>query len=130
MKKRRGYVVVGIVLGLTLAVLAFGTSVPTPAATSKPVVIGNLGVFTGTDADTNPWLLRGAELAISEFGGKVAGREIKLVSEDSASDPTVAADKTKKLLEVDKADAVIGPLPAVAAFPVADILKVNRNLRS
>jgi branched-chain amino acid transport system substrate-binding protein len=123
MTKRRGYFVVGIVLGLTLAVLALGTSVPSPAATSKPVVIGNLGVFTGMDADTNPWLLRGAELAINEFGGKVAGREIKLVSEDSAGDPTVAADKTKKLMEVDKADAVIGPLPAAAAFPVATLLK-------
>jgi branched-chain amino acid transport system substrate-binding protein len=63
------------------------------------------------------------ELACDEFGWKVGGREIKLVSEDSASDPTIAADKAKKLLEVDKADAFIGPLPASAAFPVAALLK-------
>jgi ABC-type branched-subunit amino acid transport system substrate-binding protein len=123
MKKKGAFSVLGIVIVLTLALLALTPGVPSSQTKGKPVVIGNLGVFTGRDADTNPWLLRGAELAISEFGGKVAGREIKLASEDSASDPTVAADKTKKLLEVDKADAVIGPLPAAAAFPVATLLK-------
>jgi branched-chain amino acid transport system substrate-binding protein len=121
--KKRAFSLLGIVLVLTLALLAFTPGVPFSQTKPKPVVIGNLGVFTGRDADTNPWMLRGAELAISEFGGKVAGREIKLVSEDCASDPTVAADKTKKLLEVDKADAFIGPLPAAAAFPVATLLK-------
>ena len=113
----------GIVCALTLALLVMATGAPSAPAPSKPVVIGNLGCFTGTSADTNPWMLRAAELAIHEFGGKVAGREIKLVSEDSASDPTVAADKTKKLMEVDKADFFIGPLPAAAAVPVAALLK-------
>lgn len=123
MKKKRMFSVLGITSVLTLALLALGTGVPSSAATLKPVVIGNLGCFTGTSADTNPWMLRGAELACDEFGWKVAGREIKLVSEDSASDPTVAADKAKKLLEVDKADFFIGPLPAAAAVPVAALLK-------
>lgn len=123
MKKKRVYLILSMALALTLALLTLGTGVPSSAATLKPVVIGNLGCFTGTSADTNPWMLRGAELACDEFGWKVADREIKLVSEDSASDPTVAADKAKKLLEVDKADVFIGPLPAVAAFPVAALLK-------
>jgi branched-chain amino acid transport system substrate-binding protein len=121
MKKKRVFSILSIVLVSILSLLALGTGIS--AATLKPVVIGNLGCFTGTSADTNPWMLRGAELACDEFGWKVAGREIKLVSEDSASDPTVAADKAKKLLEVDKADVFIGPLPAVAAFPVAALLK-------
>ena len=68
-------------------------------------------------------MLNAAQLAVDEFGGKVAGREIKVVSEDSASDPTTAVDKAKKLLTVDKADAFIGPLPAGSAFPVAALLK-------
>jgi branched-chain amino acid transport system substrate-binding protein len=123
MKKKGALSILGIVLVLTITLLAWTPGVSFSQTSHKPVVIGNLGVFTGRDADTNPWMLRGAELAISEFGGKVAGRQIKLVSEDSASDPTVAADKTKKLLEVDKADAFIGPLPAAAAFPVATLLK-------
>jgi ABC-type branched-subunit amino acid transport system substrate-binding protein len=123
MKKKGMFCVLGIGVLLILTLLALVPSAPSQPAKGKPVVIGNLGCFTGTSSDTNPWMLRGAELACDEFGWKVAGREIKLVNEDSASDPTVAADKAKKLLEVDKADVFIGPLPAAAAFPVAALLK-------
>jgi ABC-type branched-subunit amino acid transport system substrate-binding protein len=113
-------------LGIGLSILLFLTLTGGPAFSaegSKPVVIGNLACFTGTSATPNPWMLNAAELACNEFGWKVAGREIKLVSEDSASNPSVAADKAKKLLSYDKADVFIGPLPAVAAFPVAALLK-------
>jgi len=115
--------VFGVISLLTLALLVLATGAPSQPAKGKPVVIGNLGCFTGTSATPNPWMLNAAELACNEFGWKVAGREIKLVSEDSASDPTVAADKARKLLEADKADAFIGPLPAAAAVPVAALLK-------
>lgn len=123
MKKKGVLSVIVTILILASVLFVFFAGAPSQPARGKPVVIGNLGCFTGTSADTNPWMLRGAELACNEFGWKVAGREVKLVNEDSASDPTVAADKAKKLLEVDKADVFIGPLPAVAAFPVATLLK-------
>lgn len=123
MKKKTVFYVLGSVLGLTLTFFALVPGAPSAPAPAKPVVIGNLACFTGTSATPNPWMLNAAALAINEFGGKVAGREIKLVSEDSASDPTVAADKAKKLLEADKADVFIGPLPAGSAFPVAALLK-------
>lgn len=121
---RKGMIVfVAVVVALTMTFLTLPPGGTSTASTPKPVVIGNLGCFTGTSATPNPWMLNAAQLAVDEFGGKVAGRDIKLVSEDSASDPTVAADKAKKLLSVDKADAFIGPLPAAAAFPVAALLK-------
>jgi len=123
MKKKSMFSALGITLVLAFALFVMATSAPSQPATRKPVVIGNLGCFTGTSATPNPWMLNAAELAVNEFGGKVAGRELKLVSEDSASNPTVAADKAKKLLEADKADVFIGPLPAAAAFPVAALLK-------
>ncbi|MBW1803247.1 MAG: ABC transporter substrate-binding protein [Deltaproteobacteria bacterium] len=123
MKKKGVFSLLGTGLLLTLSILTLATSAFSQPTNRKPVVIGNLACFTGHSADTNPWMLRGAELACHEFGWKVAGRKIKLVNEDSASNPTVAADKTKKLMGVDKADVFIGPLPAVAAFPVAALLK-------
>ncbi len=123
MMKKGTLSLLGIVLVLTLALLTLTPGVSSPQSPRKPVIIANLACFTGIGAEVNPWMLRAAELACDEFGWKVSGREIKLVSEDSASDPTVAADKAKKLLEVDKADAFIGPLPASAAFPVAALLK-------
>lgn len=114
-------------LGVMVAIVAAAFLVPPGGAygqgSAKPVVIGNLACFTGSSATPNPWMLNAAQLAVDEFGGKVAGREIKVISEDSAGDPTTAVDKAKKLLTVDKADAFIGPLPAAAAFPVAALLK-------
>jgi ABC-type branched-subunit amino acid transport system substrate-binding protein len=123
MVKKGAFSVLGIVLVMTLALLTLTPRVFSQQSTRKPVIIANLACFTGIGAEVNPWMLRAAELACDEFGWKVDGRDIKLVSEDSASDPTIAADKAKKLLEVDKADAFIGPLPASAAFPVAALLK-------
>jgi ABC-type branched-subunit amino acid transport system substrate-binding protein len=123
MEKKSIFTVMAVVIASALTLLILVQGAPSAPAPGKPIVIGNLGCFTGTSADTNPWMLRAAELACNEFGWKIAGRDIKLVNEDSASDPTVAADKAKKLLEVDKADVFIGPLPAVAAFPVATLLK-------
>ena len=123
MMKKGALSLVGTILLLTFVLLALTPGVSSPQSTLKPVIIANLACFTGIGAEVNPWMLRAAELACDEFGWKVGGREIKLVSEDSASDPTIAADKAKKLLEVDKADAFIGPLPASAAFPVAAVLK-------
>jgi ABC-type branched-subunit amino acid transport system substrate-binding protein len=78
--------------------------------------------FTGSSSDSNPWMLRAAELDI-RVRRKGCRKGDQAGHEDSASDPTVAVDKTKKLLEVDKADAIIGPLPAAAAAPVAALLK-------
>ncbi|HXZ94920.1 MAG TPA: hypothetical protein VEG28_03300, partial [Dehalococcoidia bacterium] len=63
MKKKSVVSVVGIILVLALALLVLATVAPSQPAKGKPVVIGNLGCFTGTSADTNPWMLRAAELA-------------------------------------------------------------------
>jgi branched-chain amino acid transport system substrate-binding protein len=125
MIKKGAFFSVGLVLVLSLAFLTLTPEISSPQATRKPIIIANLACFTGMGAEVNPWMMRAAELAVDEVGGKIGGREVKLISEDSASDPTVAVDKTKKLLEVDKADAFIGPLPASAAFPVAAILKAT-----
>lgn len=100
---------------------------PAPAAaaqakTGKPIKIGYLGTFTGHSASSNPWMLNGAQLAINEYGSKLAGRQIELISEDSASSPTVSVDKARKLVEQDQVDALMGPLPANCAMPVAAYL--------
>jgi len=121
MKKKKIFYFFLIILSITLLLPLPNTH--SQVASKKPIVIGNLACFTGASATPNPWMLRAAGLAIHEVGGKIAGREIKLVSEDSASHPTVAADKAKKLIEMDKVDAIIGPLPAAAAVPVATLLR-------
>ena len=126
--KKKLITLLGIVcLVLILVACAAPAPAPAPAPAAKPVKIGNLACFTGHSADANPWMLSGAELAIYEFGGEVAGRPIELINEDSASDVTIAVDKARKMLEVDKVDVLIGPLPASAAAAVSAFLVESRT---
>ena len=99
-------------VSLLMACAPATTPTTTPTSTAQPIKIGHLACFTGHSAAPNPWDISGMELAIAEYGGEVAGRPIELINEDTASDPTVAVDKAKKLIEVDKVDVLVGPLPA------------------
>ena len=45
---------------------------------------------------------QGAIFAMEEIGHKVAGRPVKLIIEDEASDPAIAMDRARKLVESDK----------------------------
>lgn len=55
------------------------------AAGAEPITILNLMPFSGAYADTGLDVSRGVKMAIEEFGGKVLGREIKLVERDATN---------------------------------------------
>jgi len=110
------------VIFLVVGLLAFsfsGNRVSVSSAQGKPVKIGVLVAYTGFTADFTPWMEKGALFAVHEFGGKVAGRPIKLIMEDSASDPSKALDKARKMVERDKVDVIVGPILAPSAAGVA-----------
>jgi branched-chain amino acid transport system substrate-binding protein len=52
---------------------------------------------------------QGAILALEEINYSFAGRPIKFIVEDEASDPAVAMDKARKLVETDKVCMILGP---------------------
>ena len=68
-------------------------------------------------------MLNAAQLAVDEFGGKVAGREIKVVSEDSASDPTTAVRQGQEAPDRRQGGCLHRAAPGSSAFPVAALLK-------
>ncbi len=113
-----------------------GSAGETSAA--EPIKIGAILDFTGPVADLGPKFKAGIELALEEAGYKVAGREIKLIVEDGATDVTVALDKFKKLADKDQVHICIGPLmgdahlaiaPYAAEKKVIDHLPDQRNVR-
>ncbi|MGQ9675221.1 MAG: ABC transporter substrate-binding protein, partial [Chloroflexota bacterium] len=100
---------------------------PTPAATSKePIKIGALFDFTGPVADLGPKFKAGLELAMEEANYQVAGRPIKLIIEDSATDVTVALEKFKTLVQRDKIHICIGPLMGDAHLAIAPFAAENK----
>ena len=94
-----------------------GSARETSAA--EPIKIGAILDFTGPVADLGPKFKVGIELALEEAGYKVAGREIKLIVEDGATDVTVALDKFKKLADKDQVHICIGPLMGDAHLAIA-----------
>ncbi|MBI2315673.1 MAG: penicillin-binding protein activator [Betaproteobacteria bacterium] len=108
---------------LFLAISSICALLALPASAADPVRIGVLLPMTGATASGGPPMRQGVDLALDAVGRKVAGREIQLFTEDDASDPVVAVDKARKLVEQNKVDVVIGPLMSNAAAAVASYLK-------
>jgi branched-chain amino acid transport system substrate-binding protein len=90
-------------------------------AAEKEIKLGFISDFTGPLALHGIAGRQGAILAMEEVNYTVAGRPIKFIVEDEASDPAVALDKARKLVESDKVCMFIGPFHggcgnAVAAY--------------
>ncbi|MEW6667300.1 MAG: ABC transporter substrate-binding protein [Thermodesulfobacteriota bacterium] len=106
MKRFRRWVVVGFsVLALVLSV---SPSMSPQAAES--IKIGGLFELTGFLAPIGKEAQQGAMIAIEQEGGKLMGRSLEFISEDTGTDPAVTMDKVRKLVEVDKVKIVVGPI--------------------
>ena len=84
------------------------------AAGAEPITILNLMPFSGAYADTGLDVSRGVKMAIEEFGGKVLGREIKLVERD-ATNPNDSVRRAKEVVEKEGCKFIhVGTSSAVA----------------
>jgi branched-chain amino acid transport system substrate-binding protein len=89
-------------------------------AQQGPVKIGLLATLEGPFAAGGADGMRGAELAVRERGGMVAGRKIEIIKASSDAKPDVAVNATRKLVEQDKVDIMVGPLSGGEGIAVKD----------
>lgn len=118
--------VFSVCLILTVGTLLTTGCAPKAPVTQEPIKIGCLFDFTGPVADLGPKFKAGIELAMEEANYEVAGRPIKLIIEDSATDVTVALDKFKTLVARDKIQICIGPLMGDAHLAIAPYAAENK----
>jgi branched-chain amino acid transport system substrate-binding protein len=88
------------------------------------IPIGVLLPFTGSQGAYGADMRRAAELTtklINDAGGILGGRKFKLYFEDDESTPTAGLIATKKLLEINKCQAIIG----VWGSPIAVAIKTT-----
>lgn len=97
-------------------------------AQGAPVKIGVLATLEGPFAAGGADGMRGAELAIKQRGGVVAGRKIEMIRASSNANPDVAVNAVRKLVEQDKVDIVVGPLSGGEGIAVKDYSKTQPNL--
>jgi branched-chain amino acid transport system substrate-binding protein len=109
--------------GATLAALW-----PFPTASAQePLVIGLQADLTGSLPDYGYWHDRVVRAAVAKLnaGGGIAGREVKLLVEDTATNTDVGRDKLTKMVQ-EGADFIIGSQHSgvsLASLPLAQELK-------
>lgn len=72
--------------------------------------IGVLSTLFGPFTELGRDGVRGVEMAVAEFNGRVSGKPIELIVEGTVGDPEGALSKTRKLIDKDKVDFIVGPL--------------------
>jgi branched-chain amino acid transport system substrate-binding protein len=97
-------------------------------AQGQPVKIGLLATLEGPFAAGGADGMRGAELAVKARGGVVAGRKIEIIKGSSDAKPDVAVNATRKLVEQDKVEIMVGPLSGGEGIAVKDYAKTQPNV--
>ncbi|UXA20163.1 urea ABC transporter substrate-binding protein [Mycobacterium sp. SMC-4] len=117
---RRSSLVAGSVVAVTSLLLAGcgSRASDTEAANSQSCVdtsgdtvkVGALNSLSGTMAISEVTVRNAIDLAVEQINadGGVLGKQIQLVAEDGASEPTVFAEKAEKLISSDCVAAVFG----------------------
>ena len=113
---------------LGAATLAASLVTGAQAQSGAPVKIGLLATLEGPFAAGGADGMRGAELAVKQRGGVVAGRKIEIIKASSDAKPDVAVNATRKLVEQDKVDIMVGPLSGGEGIAVKDYSKTQPNV--
>jgi branched-chain amino acid transport system substrate-binding protein len=82
---------------------------------SKTIKIGVVLPFSRAYKVIGDRVFSGLELALNQAGGQFKGRKFEIIKEDSEIKPNVALTKTKKLVERDRVDFIVGPVSSAAA---------------
>jgi branched-chain amino acid transport system substrate-binding protein len=111
---------------LTSALMVGGAQADISDNTIK---IGYLADMSGTYRDlAGPNGLAALNMAVEDFGGKVNGAKIEVVSADDRNSPDVASSTVRRWLENDDVDLVAGLVASSVSIAVSDILEENDKL--
>jgi branched-chain amino acid transport system substrate-binding protein len=113
-----------LVVGLLVSPLFFQGN----AQAADPIKIGTILNLTGPIAFIGPLFKNGIVMALEEANYTVGGRKIELIPEDAAADMNVCLEKSKKLVERDKVNIIIGPLMGDAHMAIAPYLANKKVL--
>ena len=104
----------GIVCGVMFLFLAFSmVFVLEPSSATaqvKPIKIGYLTPRTGLSASNAKDMIDAMSMCVDEFGGKIAGRPIQVIVEDTEGKPAVGLVKARKLIIEDGCQMIAGPI--------------------
>jgi len=110
-------------LGLAAAVALTGT-----AWAQETLKIGVLATLEGPFAVPGQDSMRGADLALKEKNGMAGGKKIEFIKVSSDATPDKAVAATRKAVEQDKVQVMIGPLSGDEGIAVKNYAKTQPNI--
>ena len=72
--------------------------------------------------------MRGADLALKERDGMAGGKKIEIIKASSDAKPDEAVNATRKLVEQDKVEIMVGPLSGGEGIAVKDYSKTQPHV--
>ena len=114
-------------LGVTLALVAT-CLLPAGAASAQksPIKVGLILPETGPLAANGKDMANGMQLFFEEQGWRLAGREIKLITEDDEGKPPTGLAKARSLVESQGVHLLMGPLSAAVGYAVAPYVDAKK----
>ena len=111
------------VLGLAASVAVMGTS-----WAQETLKIGVLATLEGPFAVLGQDSMRGADLALKAKNGMAGGKKIEFIKVSSDATPDKAVAATRKAVEQDKVQIMIGPLSGDEGIAVKNYAKSQPNI--
>src|SRR6188472_1541300 len=111
------------VIGAAAVLAAFAGS-----AMADDLKVGLLATLEGPFAAPGQDSMRGAELALKEKNGMAGGHKIVLIKGSSDATPDKAVNATRKLVEQDKVQIMIGPLSGDEGIAVKNYAKTKPDI--
>ena len=107
------------------ALLAGSTGVSGIAQADDTIKMGALATLEGAFAVLGEDSMRGVTMALEEVDFMVAGKKIELITGSSDASPQSAINATKKLVEQDGVQVMVGPLSGSEGLALKDYAKTQ-----
>lgn len=113
---------------LATAGLAAITGLTHAQISDDMVRIGLMGDLSGPySGNGGPGSVLAAKMAMEDFGGKVNGKPVELLTLDDQNKPDVGLNGARKWLETDKVDAIVGGSASSIALGVQTLMKEKQK---
>jgi len=109
----------------TILTLVFGLAITVSAA--DEIRLGVISPASGNYADLGAAERRGITMAVEEINaaGGVLGKQVRMIVEDTETNPAAGARKAQKLIERDKVHFMLGGVSSSVAIAVSEVAQRN-----